>query len=117
MTRYQVVLRIRPLPWPIWVLRRLRQGPIDRMSGATSSARPEIWFALLVPDRWRAVHRWYADRHRYFWLPCALCGRGVGGHERAYLTDLPATVPDPTNPPLLRGICPRCTRAGRGVAS
>ncbi len=51
-----------------------------------------------------------------YWLPCPLCDRPYGGHERAYLTDLPSSVPDPTNPPCHVAVCPPCTRAGRGVA-
>jgi hypothetical protein len=66
-------------------------------------------WARLVPYRWRAFHRRYAERHGFFWLPCVLCDRPFGGHESG------ATVPDPIEGPG-RGIviCSRCTRAGRG---
>lgn len=117
MAEYRVVLRIRPLPLPIRLLRRIRNGAVPRMDGATSAPRAEIWFALLVPYAWRAVHRWWAQRHRFFWLPCSMCGREYGGHERDYLSVLPSSVPDPIHPPCWMGICPPCTRAGKGVAS
>lgn len=113
MTRYQVVLRIRPLPWPIRLLRHLNGCPPG--SGATSARRADIWFAFLVPYRWRPAHHWWARRSRYYWLPCHACGREYGGHERDYRTNKPASIPHPTDPSLYVGICPPCTRAGRGT--
>lgn len=124
MTRYQVVLRIRPLPWTLRAIRRLIGASAGRYDGSTSAPRAEIWFATLVPYRWRSRHRRHAGKRGYFWLPCPLCGNPYGGHERDYLTDKPSSVPDPLNPPTSEhgpfmsvGICPRCTRVGRGVAS
>ena len=117
MSRYEVTLRIRPLPWPVRVLRRIAAGPSHVMQGATSAPRVHIWFAVLVPYRWRRVHRWWAGKHRLFWLPCPMCGREFGGHEHDYLTGRPSSVPDPTSPPCYVLICPPCTRAGRGVLS
>ena len=29
----------------------------------------------------RAVARWWANAHGYFWLPCPRCGEMFGGHE------------------------------------
>lgn len=63
--------------------------------------------------RW--VHRRYANRAGYFWLPCPLCGRYSGGHEWRNRNGLPAQIPHPTEPGKGIGICPDCTRAGRGV--
>lgn len=113
MTQYRTVLRIRPLPWPIRAARRLRG--CDPQSGATSAARADIWFAALVPYRWRSAHHWWATRNRFYWLPCPTCGREYGGHERDYWTDLPASILDPLNPPCHACICPPCTRRGRGI--
>ncbi len=117
MTRYQVTLRVRPLPWPLRAVRRLRGAQADRWAGATSAPRADIWFALLVPYWWRSAHRWWARRHGFYWLPCPLCDRPYGGHERDYLSALSSSVPDPVGPPLWLSICPPCTRAGRGVES
>lgn len=30
----------------------------------------------------RGLHRLYAKLHGYFWLPCHICGRPFGGHEK-----------------------------------
>jgi hypothetical protein len=65
----------------------------------------------------RAVHRAYAYVAGYFWLPCPLCGAMCGGHEWRDRDGLPSSVPDPGGDPHRRvGICPDCTRAGRGLA-
>jgi hypothetical protein len=29
----------------------------------------------------RFIHKLYAARRGYFWLPCPVCGREFGGHE------------------------------------
>lgn len=117
MTRYQVTLRLRRLPWPIRAMRYLKGVPASSWDGSTSAPRRDIWFALLVPYRWRTAHHWWARRRGFFWLPCPLCGLKFGGHERDYLTKLPGSVPDPINPPCYVVICPPCTRAGKGTAS
>lgn len=65
----------------------------------------------LLP-RW--LHRRYAHRHGYFWLPCLLCGRHFGGHEWRNRRGRPAQIPS-DRPGIWTGICPKCTRAGRGV--
>ena len=75
-------------------------------------------FARFVPERWRRAHHWFAASNGYFWLPCALCGHEFGGHEWRDINGLPSSVPDPTEPlgsGMGVGICPACTRAGRGV--
>ncbi len=75
------------------------------------------WFAMVVPFWLRAAHRWYANRRGMFWLPCPLCGVEFGGHEWRSVGGRLASVPDPTGPRNMSvGICPRCTKAGRGVA-
>lgn len=35
---------------------------------------------LKVP---RFLHKFYANFFGYFWLPCSLCGRWRGGHEKS----------------------------------
>lgn len=63
----------------------------------------------LVPYRWRGWHRYYAETHGYFWLPCPLCDQPFGGHE------IGGDIPDPTRPPggwLM--ICPACTATRNG---
>jgi len=80
------------------------------------------WPRYVVPYRFRRVHRWWAHRAPFFWLPCPLCGEEFGGHEWRDIGGLPSRVPDPMNQPaspsgpvMSVGICPACTRAGRGV--
>jgi len=34
---------------------------------------------FMVP---RILHKWYAKLNHYFWLPCPVCGRYFGGHEK-----------------------------------
>lgn len=65
----------------------------------------------------RAWHRWYAKAAGYFWLPCPLCSEEFGGHEWLPSTpELASDIPDPDGDPLVgAGICPACTRAGRGT--
>ena len=57
-----------------------------------------------------------ATRGHWFWLPCPLCGVWSGGHE--WLWDGGcgvASIPDiASGPGTSIGICPWCTRAGRG---
>lgn len=83
--------------------------------------RPAGWvhpFARLVPESWRRAHHWYAVRNRKFWLPCSLCGHEFGGHEWRTVNGLSADIADPKYPAGSGrgiGICPACTRAGRGV--
>lgn len=61
----------------------------------------------------RGLHRRYAVALGYFWIPCPLCGQEFGGHEwrprRGHVSDIPDGTPGGG-----RGICPDCTRAGRG---
>ena len=73
------------------------------------------WFVQLVPERLRWAHRWYAQTHGYFWLPCVLCGRESGGHEWRDIDGKESSIPDPTEGPGRSiGICPWCTRESRG---
>lgn len=83
---------------------------------AFSRTVPGIKWARLVPMALTGFHRSYADRHGLHWGPCVLCMRPYGGHQSA------GGVPDPTMPPAdpergpwhYVGICPACTRAGKG---
>jgi hypothetical protein len=63
---------------------------------------------------WRQAHRLYAFLLGYFWVPCPLCGRYFGGHEWRDINGLPSSIPA-GDPGISKGICPKCTRAGRGV--
>jgi hypothetical protein len=63
----------------------------------------------------RRAHRLYAFLGGYFWLPCPLCGNCFGGHEWRDLDGNLSSIPDETTPGLSHGICPACTRAGKGV--
>ena len=67
---------------------------------------------MAIP-RW--AHRVYARLFGYFWLPCNLCGEMTGGHEWRDIDGLPASIPDPHGGPGRVGICPACTRAGKGA--
>lgn len=62
----------------------------------------------------RFLHRWYARAFGYAWVPCPLCSRFTGGHEWRDRAGKPSAIPDPDRPGIWRGICPACTRAGRG---
>lgn len=73
---------------------------------------------LSALPRW--MHRAYAAMCGYFWLPCPLCGREFGGHEWRDANGMSSSIvvssPDDEARGLQRrsGICPECTRAGRG---
>lgn len=99
MTRHEIKLTVRP-------------GKVARSYPAWFE-----WPRVLVPYRLRAVHRWWAHRAGFFWQPCPLCDRPFAGHEWRDIGGKPSSVPDPTSPPMHVGICPPCTRAGRGVAT
>lgn len=113
MRRYEVRIALRRTFWMARWWRRRRGGLSVEM---TSRSRREWWVTFLAPYRWRAFHRWYAARMRYFWLPCPLCGHEFGAHEWRDIGGKLSTVPDPLGGSSQSiGICPRCTRAGRGV--
>lgn len=116
MTRHEVRLALRPLPWPIRWWRRLTWPDAGTPTEATSVPRADLWFAALVPYRARRAHRWWANRRGYFWSPCPLCAVSFGGHEWRDVRGRISTVPDPLGPANMSvGICPTCTRLGRGV--
>ena len=70
---------------------------------------------LRIPERFRWVHRWFARRHSFFWVPCVLCGRKWGGHEWRDIDGKSSEVyRNPEEPTTGTGICPKCTRAGKG---
>lgn len=77
--------------------------------------------ARMIPESWRWAHRAYARALGYFWLPCPACGRPFGGHEWRAVDGLPSSVRltierDGETMQQKFGICPACTRAGRGSA-
>lgn len=57
--------------------------------------------------RFRRLNKLYADILGYFWLPCQLCGQMYGGHEWKDVGGESSRLDG-------RGICPDCTRAGKG---
>jgi hypothetical protein len=63
----------------------------------------------------RSWHEWYARANHFFWLPCPLCGECFGGHEWDTSPGVLSSIPDPDHPGMGTGICPACTKAGRGV--
>ncbi|MFE9855588.1 hypothetical protein [Streptomyces sp. NPDC005780] len=111
MTRYSATMRIRP-PGLIECLWYWRLGIHPPLSvGTTRDLSSEKWVRLL-PQRWARIHRDYAGKHGFFWLPCLLCTCYYGGHQFG------GSIPDPEYGPgsgRSVGICPRCTRAGRNV--
>jgi hypothetical protein len=64
--------------------------------------------------RFRALNSLYAALFGYFWLPCPICGQGFGGHEWKNRDGNRASIPAPDGKSGRVGICPDCTRAGRG---
>jgi hypothetical protein len=67
--------------------------------------------------RFRWFHRAYAFVAGYFWIPCPLCGHKFGGHEWRDIDGKPSYIPEPDGKPWQHlGICPDCTRAGKGSA-
>lgn len=68
-----------------------------------------------IPERLRWANRWYALWRGYFWAPCVLCGREYGGHEWRDIGGKPSCVyRTPGEPATGTGICPWCTRDGKG---
>lgn len=101
-SRYTQTLTLRPIPEAFARVYRRRgmEIPIGH-SGHDAGA--------LIPYRWRAWHRRYAQAHGLFWMPCPLCDQPFGGHE------IGDTIPDPTRAP--NGgmvICPACTATRNG---
>lgn len=50
----------------------------------------------------RIMHRVYASAHGYYWLPCCICGRYMGGHEKRGRGELM------TAPTRGVSVCARC---------
>lgn len=100
--RHSVTLHIRPVPELYAAIYRRRGMEIpEGHSGHAPGA--------LVPYRWRAWHRRYAEAHGFYWLPCVLCNEPHGGHE---IVD---TIPDPTKGEGWGiAICPACTARRNG---
>lgn len=100
---------------PPWIVRTIRHWRNPDGCWPVMDAKPWwwYWFAALVPYRFRRPHHWYATAFGYFWLPCPLCGDEFGGHEWRTVRGLHSSIPG-DRPGSGRGICPRCTGAGRG---
>jgi hypothetical protein len=52
----------------------------------------------------RFFNRAYAFVRGYSWIPCPICKRGFGGHERSDGAELWITERDSV------AVCPRCTK-------
>jgi hypothetical protein len=50
----------------------------------------------------------------YFWLPCPLCGKEFGGHQWRDYDGKKSTVRCRKSRSTAHGICPDCTKAGKG---
>lgn len=76
------------------------------------------FLAAAIPYRLRRAHKAIALALGYFWLPCSLCGEPYGGHEWRDIGGNPSYVWLRQEGPGVRskGICPKCTKAGLGVA-
>jgi len=64
--------------------------------------------------RFRRLHKTYAALLGYFWLPCPICGQHFGGHEWKDRDGNPSSILARDGGTNYIGICPDCTRAGRG---
>lgn len=116
MVQHRITVKLRPVPRWLRAYQRWRY-PHGVHTEAQSRPWWWQWFAVLVPGGWRWAHRAYAERNGFFWIPCPLCDRSFGGHELRNVHAKPSSVPDPCDETgqLWVGICPRCTKAGRGV--
>lgn len=65
----------------------------------------------------RALNKLYAAVMGYFWLPCPLCKQEFGGHEWRDIDGKPSFIFIPGSHHSSEGICPDCTRAGKGSTS
>jgi hypothetical protein len=69
----------------------------------------------MITEDDRRAHERFAVDGGFFWAPCVLCGRMWGGHEWRDIDGKPSEVfLDPDEPATGTGICPQCTRAGKG---
>lgn len=70
---------------------------------------------MRIPERWRWAHHVRASLGGYFWARCPLCWQYFGGHEWRNIDGKPSAIyRNPSDPSLGEGICPQCTREGRG---
>jgi hypothetical protein len=65
--------------------------------------------------RMRTLNKLYAAVAGYFWVACPLCNQYFGGHEWRGIHGHSSTVRNSSGVSE-SGICPDCTRAGRGDA-
>jgi hypothetical protein len=64
--------------------------------------------------RMRTMNRLFAAVAGYFWMPCPLCDQYFGGHEWRDINGRSSVVHAEVGHV---GICPDCTRAGKGDPS
>jgi hypothetical protein len=67
---------------------------------------------MSILPRW--VHQLYAAVFGYCWGRCPLCGQKFGGHEWRSINGLSASITDKDKPNTGHGICPCCTKEGKG---
>lgn len=114
-SHHVVQLKLKRRPWIVRTWAVLARHEVR--TEAQSPLRREQWLAIFVPYRFRGFHEKVATRNGYFWSPCPLCDQPFGGHEWRHVGGRPHSVPDPMlGPGSHTGICPRCTRRGRGVS-
>lgn len=65
--------------------------------------------------RLRTLNKVYAAVAGYFWLPCPLCEKEFGGHEWRDIDGKASSIPAAAGGNRV-GICPDCTKAGKGAA-
>lgn len=111
MSERRVTVTLKRVPWieRQWARMLGYQVPLAR-----TPRGPGDWLGILVPYRFRRLHRLIAQSFGNFWLPCAQCGHEFGGHEWRDIRGRSSIAGDPAEPGGGRGICPRCTRRGRG---
>jgi hypothetical protein len=63
----------------------------------------------------RFLNKVYASIFGYFWIPCPLCGKEFGGQEWKSYDGKSDSIPSKKNIGAGEGICPDCTKSGKGI--
>lgn len=70
--------------WDINVSVKIGPNSYTQVQYCPDCAPRSLRRALSAPNnrlpRW--LHHWFAKENGYFWLPCPVCGKMFGGHER-----------------------------------
>ena len=51
-----------------------QRGELPHKHGAT-------WWSQIWHSWGRAQDKFFAESHGYYWIPCPICGEGMGGHD------------------------------------